>query len=137
MNAVEAAKHVTTTTTPDRPSLHITSGMPERLSQKETSSFQDDDNEYCLPQELVGLVGGVERGEGVGAEEERNLYKGGPPAKTPATTQHPSNSSAATLSSPESPDRLGYPFLNEVSFVSQIVVVIVKQSFLLRLIQYM
>jgi len=79
---------------------------PENASKRNTDSSQDDDNEYCLPQEF--LLGDAERGQGVGAEQ--NHYKG-PQAKT---TPAAGTQSSTSVSPQNSFDSIGYPSLDEV-----------------------
>ena len=110
-NAWEVEKPSSVVATGGRP-LVISKPL-EKSSSKETSVVRDDDDDgYCMPQRLV--LQDTDRGEGVGAEEDQNHYKI-PLAKTaPSGGTQPSSPSQTLLSSPDSPDEIGYPSIDEV-----------------------
>jgi len=87
----------------------------ENPSGKHVNQFPDDDDGYCLPHPYISLIKDAERGEGVGAEEDRNLYCGPTTAKTVRSTGNPSSvRSAASLLQLGSLKRVSFTSLDDV-----------------------
>jgi len=83
----------------------------EKSARNETGLFQDVEDSYCMPESL--MLDDAERGQGVGAEEDSNHYKGPPgKRKTAASAVSP----CAKIVSPTSAtsDGVGYASLDDV-----------------------
>jgi len=90
----------------------------EKPSSKDIDPFHDDDDDdgYCLPQPHLSLLKDSERGQGVGAEEDRDLYHG--PALTRFSHQSMPANPSGTVTSPTSPlcplEWVGFTCLDDV-----------------------
>ena len=79
---------------------------------EKTSNFQADEDGYCVPHPHLSLLKDVERGQGVGAEEDRNPYYV-PPARTVHTAASPVTS-GAPVPHRGSLQRIGFISLDDV-----------------------
>jgi len=84
----------------------------QRASGKDPTLFHDDEDGYCLPQPHSSLLKDAERGQGVGAEEDRNLSYG--PLATAARSSGNPAGSCALRRQPGLPRRVGFTCLDDV-----------------------
>jgi len=87
---------------------------PEKSSTERRLFEDDDDSAYCVPQWRV--QNDIERGQGVGAEEERNHYQGAPANISPSGETLPRSAVPSYLysSADSTPNSTGYQSLDDI-----------------------